>query len=260
MMKIQINNTGTYYVIARNNISGYKSLPSNKVTFFSNNNCFRTISDVFPDPYENGIFEFIRNSHTKLGDFLDSIYPKSILDVEYVFKRSGSKRLSTLFEGFFRTNKQKSSLYPLSDKQMNILCNIFNARYYEKWSKAYATIIAEFDPLAPYNMDISDKTTDVYASDENSSYVDNNINNRNVYGFNSDVATPSDNGSGEATGKSINTRSRTTDNTREIVRKGNIGNVTMQQLTEQQREMLQWQLWDVIFADTDKLLTRPTYG
>ena len=259
-MKVQINETGTYYVVARNTISGYKSIPSNKVTFFSISPCICTIRDVFPDPYNNGIFEFIRNSKTQLGSFLAQTYPKSILDVEYVLKRSGSKRLSTLFEGFFQTRGKRSTLSPLSEKQMSILCNIFNARYYEKWMKAYETIVAEFDPFSPYNMDISDDTQDTLHSTDTSEYEDNNTSDDSVYGFNSSNPSPASKSDGTGSGNSSNERSRTSDIQRTITRKGNIGNVTMQQLTEQQREMLQWQLFDVIFADTDRLLTRPSYN
>lgn len=258
-MKVQINETGTYYVVARNTISGYKSIPSNKVTIFSLCACPKTIRDAFPDPYNNGIFEFIRNSGTELGTFLTETYPKSILDVEYVLKRSGSKRLSTLFEGFFQTRGRKSTLSPLSEKQMSVLCNIFNARYYEKWTKAYATIVAEFDPLSPYNMDISDDTQDTLQSTDTSEYTDTNTSDDSVYGFNSSNPSPASKSDGTGSGNSSNERSRTSDIQRAITRKGNIGNVTMQQLTAQQREMLQWQLFDVIFADTDRLLTRPSY-
>lgn len=258
-MKVQINDVGTYYVVAKNETSGYESVPSNNVTIFSLSKHFCTIRDVFPDPYDNGIFKFIRNSQTRLGSFLSETFPDSIMDVEYVFKRSGSKRLSSLFEGFFTTRGRKSTVSPLTDKQIKIICNIFDTRYYEKWSKLYQTIIAEFDPLSPYNMKVTDTTDDTFESEESSNYSDNTSNSNNIYGFNSTSPTPSDTSNGEASGNSSNSRNRTNNIKRDILRNGNIGNITPQDLTQQQREMLQWQLFDVIFADTDKLLTRPSY-
>ena len=260
MIQVPINETGTYYVVAKNTISGYVSLPSNNVRFISLSKCYKTISDVFPDPYDNGIFELIRNSNTQLGSFLTQTFPKSVMDVEYVFKRSGSKRLSVLFEGFFKTRGVQGTTFPLNERQIKIICNIFNARYYEKWTKAYQTIIQEFDPLSPYNMSITDDTQDTFESEDSSQYNDTSSDNESTYGFNSISATPTNSSNGNNSGSSSNTRNRTNTIDRDITRKGNIGNVTLQNLTAQQREMLQWQLFDVIFADTDKLLTRPTYG
>lgn len=259
-MKIQINETGTYYVVARNTTSGYKSVNSNTVTFFSLNKCYRTIRDVFPDPYNNGFFKLLVDSGTGLGDFLNRVYPEAPFDIEYIFKRSGSKRISSLLEGFFETRRGKSTMSPLSDKQIKMLCNIFSARYYEKWTKLYDTLVNNFNPFSPYKMTISDTTKDNLKSNESAHYNDNSSNDNSVYGFNASDPTPTSKDSGTGSGNSTNEKTRTSDISRAITREGNIGNVTMQQLTQQQREMLQWQFWDVIFTDTDKLLTRPSYS
>ena len=60
------------------------------------------------------------------------------------------------------------------------------------------------------------------------------------------------------TGSRTNTETyhRSNPTTRELTRTGNIGNTTRQELVAQQREMLQWQLWNVIFDDIDTVLTR----
>lgn len=49
---------------------------------------------------------------------------------------------------------------------------------------------------------------------------------------------------------------RSNPTTRELTRQGNIGNITRQELIAQQREMLQWQFWNVVFDDVDTVLTR----
>ena len=49
---------------------------------------------------------------------------------------------------------------------------------------------------------------------------------------------------------------RSNPTTRELTRQGNIGNTTRQELIAQQREMLQWQFWNVVFDDVDTVLTR----
>lgn len=49
---------------------------------------------------------------------------------------------------------------------------------------------------------------------------------------------------------------RSNPTTRELTRKGNIGNTTRQELIAQQREMLQWQFWNVVFDDVDTVITR----
>ena len=49
---------------------------------------------------------------------------------------------------------------------------------------------------------------------------------------------------------------RSNPTTRELTRVGNIGNTTRQELIAQQREMLQWQFWNVVYDDIDTVLTR----
>lgn len=64
--------------------------------------------------------------------------------------------------------------------------------------------------------------------------------------------------------KSVNTqndRNYSRDNTinRNTVRTGNIGNRSNQQLINEQREMLKWQFFDVVYKDLDSVLTRSKY-
>lgn len=261
MMKVTINEAGTYYVVAKNTISGYVSLPSKNFTFYTTENKFCTIGDIFSNPYESGIFQILRDSDTSLGEFLKTIYPDSISDrdCEYIFKRSGNKKLSSLIEGFILTRKKIGDAYPFSTMQIKIISRMFNAKYYDKWSDLYKTITEKFDALSPYNMEIEDTLNDTYNSTDNSSYNDTSDNTDNVYGFNNSSPQPQSSGNNNANGNSETTRIRTSSSEHKITRKGNIGNISMQDLTKKQREMLEWQFWDVVFSDTDKLLTRPTY-
>ena len=54
------------------------------------------------------------------------------------------------------------------------------------------------------------------------------------------------------------TESETRENptTRSITRIGNIGNITRQQLINEEREMLKWQFFNVVFDDIDTVVTR----
>lgn len=66
-------------------------------------------------------------------------------------------------------------------------------------------------------------------------------------------------------GSTSSTRNNTTDydrdNTvkRDITRKGNIGNHTFAELISSERDMLLYQIFDVIYADLDSILTRSKY-
>lgn len=120
----------------------------------------------------------------------------------------------------------------------------------------------------------------------NEKFNNTDSSNANTYGFNSENEVPTDtvtnthksdpNGNitvveSQADGNSNNntysdeTHSSGTygseeQNERDISRKGNIGNKSAMQLIKEQRDLLMFNLWEVIYNDLDSVLCRSTYS
>lgn len=261
MMRIPITETGTYSVRAINTISGYISPLSNEVVVISTKSKPITIGEVFQDVYNNGLFKNIFGSNTDVGNLLKGIYNTAdILDVEYLYKRSGNKKVSVMIENFVLSRGLSGDGCPITTKQLNIIINIINSRYYNKWQKEYDTLSLKYDVLNPYKMEINETNDDTLTSSNNKNYADSQSNQGYVTGYDSDVAHKSDSTELSQDGTSSDSYTRSANNARNLSRKGNIGNVTYQKLIEEERRILEWQFADIIFTDIDKLLTRPVYA
>lgn len=98
----------------------------------------------------------------------------------------------------------------------------------------------------------TDERVDVYAGTTNGRGSNSETDNS------SKTTTNEDKGKGTSSQNDEKLEVYVRDNpiNRKVTRTGNIGNITLQELTNQQREMLQWQFWDVVFQDCDTVLTR----
>lgn len=122
-------------------------------------------------------------------------------------------------------------------------------------------------------------------SESNTSETTNDTTTNSVYGFNSNVPVPSDvsdyksttvdnnkrentynstetntdNDSASRTRSSIVTHGRTVENIRNIIRKGNIGNVSYQDLIKQEIDLRKYIILDMISDDLDRVFTRSKY-
>lgn len=133
-----------------------------------------------------------------------------------------------------------------------LLKTIINDRFKVKWNKLYELYNREYDALSPFDISLEeDSTDDLSTTKDKTTYTDND----EIYGFNSNEKVPTD----VDTGESNREYSRTNPKHREYTRKGNIGNITRQQLVEQERKVLQYQLLDVIYEDLASILCRNTY-
>ena len=219
------------------------------------------------------------------------------MDLDYIYNRSGLKTLSIMMshiisqytiddisnyvidpDGNRITFKQM--LDSINTDMINVI--IYN-KFYDKWSKLVDTLSYDYDALSPYQMEVEENGSlsnvkQVTDSNEYENTADNtdtskeNLQqNMNRYGFDSEDAVPTDvntndnttTTTGNTTGKGSASRSTNEDNKqlsgRNITRKGNIGNHTMQELVEQQRELLRYQIFDTIYEDLDSVLTRSRY-
>ena len=235
---------------------------------------------------DNSIGGFLRSIVLNSEDLSHSI------DMEYVYNHSGRKLLSRLITKLIEKNNVNiSGGYPISQLDFSRICAIISARFANKWKRLYETVTAEFDPLKPFQMDIDEDIQNKLSSQRNNQNTENSTYNNeqnetvnsqtdgternNTFGFNgasSDDGEPRSKvisnetnnvennatGSGATSQEQNRTEVYVRDNPiiRKTNRSGNIGNITLQELTNQQREMLQWQFWDVVFQDCDTVLTR----
>lgn len=232
---------------------------------------------------------------SELGYSNDNDYHS--MDFEYIYNHSGLKTVSVMIEQLLSgyivddnedyvilsDGKRVSWDYIMNKVDEDIINFIIVQRFADKWTKLIATVKSEFDILSPYNMSYERDTNDKLSSKNNatnSKTINNTVEDKSInegssddsiYGFNSSSPVPSDSNVDKQTidrdikedtisnGTDENIYSR--DNTLKttIIRKGNIGNKSNQQLIEEQRKMLEWQLYNVIFNDLDSVLTRSKY-
>lgn len=240
---------------------------------------------MYPELLDGIIFRFTNGMLPPLLNV-----DKFDMSIQYM-TRSGTKAISTLVEELLKeyplrhvVNEYTLDEYYMisSQAQSNILA-IIQSRFQTKWQKLYDTITAQYDALNPYDMTINEETTDTLTSSgtNSSNKLDNGSRTSNEtisgerddssYGFNSPTSVPTDESqnssessasdeiSNSSTIETSNEYTRSNPTTRELTRKGNIGNITKQELLEKERDVWQWQIWDVIFKDLDSVLTRSKY-
>lgn len=232
---------------------------------------------------------------SKLGYSQDSDYHS--MDFEYLYNHSGLKTASVMVEQLLDgyiidnsddyvvlSNGEKVSWdYIMTKVDEDIINFIIVQRFSDKWDKLVETIKIQFDTLSPYSMSYERETNDKLSSKNYNTRYNNTSNdisdksdregsiNDSAYGFNSISSVPTDDSKDkssvervvtdntEFSGKDDTEYDRNNELKTTIKRKGNIGNKSSQQLIEEQRKMLEWQLYDVIFNDLDSVLTRSKY-
>lgn len=251
----------------------------------NNPKMFKKLNDIYPELLYGVIYNF---TDSMLPPLLNVV--KFDMSVEYM-SRSGTKAISTLVENLLQEYPLRhvineytgDSFYMISSQAQTNILKTLEARFKTKWQKLYETITAEYDALNPYDMTINEETTDTLTSSGTnlSNKVDTGTKSSNetvsgerddsLYGFNSPQSVPTDESqtssestvndevSNNSTIETSNEYTRSNPTTRELTRKGNIGNITKQELLEKERDVWQWQIWDVIFKDLDSVLTRSKY-
>lgn len=264
--------------------------PRNNGIFFS-----MSKNDAFKVLFENYL-DFTEEDYHRM-DF-EYIYNKSGLKTLSCMLEQFIKGYIVDDDGDFvilKDGRRVTWDYVLNQVDQDIINFAIKVQYLNKWIELAKTLQLNFNPLQPYTWETNENTSDgltsknifagsnskendeSYTSKRDTTNTDENTTNDDIYAFNSTDASPADlsksNSSGtstdnsENTGKSNSTENNnsstdyTRDNTiiRNIMRKGNIGNKSSQQLIEEQRKMLEWQLFDVIFNDLDRVLTRSKY-
>lgn len=189
---------------------------------------YETINDAtFFTDY--GIFTAIYDSLSTAPEWFTEDVAK-MLDSEYYYNNSNEKWISPLFEKLISVDEETA---------LSKIAPIVWNRFGDKWIKLYDAFIgSEYNPIENYSMvENSNTNTDIETE-------------RNVYGFNSDTAVPSEN---------ANTSGNKLTNTNELTRRGNIGVTTSQQMLESEIKLREWNLYTQMMKDVDSILCLRLY-
>ena len=253
---------------------------------------FKRVGNLFPDVSELLIAtSFFPNKLQLLlglisSGELEGIHSiKASFLIEYLSK-SYQKRLSSFIKLTLQTFELgfRDDHYILGNAAYTQIGELIYSRYYFKWNKLLETFKLKYNAIRPYDMDISEDTSETTDNDvlitrtnENSSNseskdtVINDESEDSIYGFNSNSPVPSDKSVNKSESESTNTdnfnstgstdsqQDKTVNSERTIKRLGNIGNITQQELIEREREVWQYQIIDVVFKDLDKIFTNGSY-
>lgn len=262
----------------------------------------KKLNDVFDDVTNNGIFSGLRClSQTNDWEWLNDYQS---LNLEYHILRFGNRYISELVDNLIKNRINEK----LNADDIIILSNVIYNHYGLKWEKLYDTLFLEYNPIENYDSyeeespaettetitpaETTETTTPAETTEtttpaettETITPAETETKN-NIYGFNSSVSVPSNEGQISVTtdgktvitvdndGKIIHTtetagtnkitvdesgvKKTTTDKSRTLHRHGNIGVTTSQQMLQSERDLWKWEFLNTVFDDINKIITLP---
>lgn len=206
----------------------------------------------------------------------EASYPVESYFARYYLNKSGEKTLSTQilneYEDVLNVHIKRFVVTEIRNKFEN------------KWDRIWESIILNYKPQSPFNVDYKEKITDDLTSSTirngtektNSKGTDKTINSTEesvnaINSFNNGNVVPSDKSTTTLSDESQNTdnsESTTTNSenytrqnpkTREYSRSGNIGNKSITQLLNEDIEFRRIQMWDIMCSDLDTIFTTSIY-
>lgn len=196
------------------------------------------------------------------------------LNTEYYLQHSGNKSISLLYSRLLNIYKNETEVVQKA-KVLNNLAHIIINRFGNNWIKIYnAYFNTEYKPLENYSM-IETETEEVGTEESGKQATNSNItststaNNINkFYGFggtnavndtNNDTTTTTT-GSGNKNDNYTDTNnSIDTSRDRTLTRSGNIGVTTSQQMLESEIKLRQYDFFNIMMNDVDKILCSKIY-
>lgn len=247
---------------------------------------FVVLGNLFPNT--ESIDYFISQFTSEVIYLLREAYS---INLKYLFYNYISnvkyKTLSTYVTNLidvYGINKLSDGSYTMSDVGFSECCKHISYTYYEKWDRLWNTFNQKYDMIKPYDMSINDSyneqhngTTNTSSSgsytsqDITASKVTNDTTENDVYGFNSTTAVPSDISKNTYDSQDTNTNNNNSERSqivshgrglesdRSVSRIGNIGNIPQQDLIQKERDLQMYLIWDTIYDDLDRVLTRSKY-
>ena len=190
----------------------------------------------------------------------DELIDAQAMDFEYFGNRSGLKNSSPIIE--------KWTAFPddheLNDQKRNALAYMIKQKFYPSWEKVYNALLVEYEPLDNYNME--EKRTPG-ATKKTAVSTDSTITNGStgsIYAFNSGTTTPAPatGATGTSTTQGLPAKNYTEESFTgydTLERKGNIGVTTSQQMLEAELNVRRNTFLEIVYRDTDTILTRPSW-
>ena len=186
--------------------------------------------------YINKIFDEIKTK-INLDWFNDSLV--AAMKIEYYYNHAFTKYISLLFYNLINIPKTM-------DEVADLLASVIVNKFKTKWTRLHDVLNLDYNPIDNYSMSETENTQ--LKSEANVS------NANSIYAFNDTQATPtSESNSKTSTNALLN------DNVRELIRKGNIGVTSSQQLINSELELREYNLIEVIYSDIDSILTLKIY-
>lgn len=248
------------------------------------------ISDLYPTPFVQNVFTDMKTD-IELNAILSAILNNDdewlATGIEYIYNKSYSKRLSPMLEVLLSSyviDNDYKYVYDMDKKitwgefterfNRKILNDVIRVRYRVKWQKLIDSLEKlKYEVLSPFHTDLDDNITQDYLGSDTTNSTDNHstTEDNSVFPFNVNfekdeegndvkqkpVPTSTNSESLNYTDKSNYTRNGA--HTRKATRSGNIGNMSNQQLIEEEINLRKNQIIDIIFDDLDSILTRNFY-
>lgn len=240
--------------------------------------------EVFPNWFnpDGGIFARINSMYPDTFPWLNQS-----LDLNYYGNHSGEKETSPIIDKFIEMNAENADPDVLTADQITNLARIIYSQYNEKWTKQYAVLLAQYNPIENYSMTEEEKpnitrteTPNIEHNRTTTAKSDYSVTtttdtNSDVYGFNSNSPVPQAETNGGSTvttqgdadknvttenERETGTRTQTETGNRTLTRSGNIGVTTSQQMIQSEIELWEWNFIETVFNDVDKVLTTPKYN
>ncbi len=185
------------------------------------------------------------------------------------------------FDFFFQTRYQERWCSPvlelfinngeISSQSYGVIGNHILSMFQSKWNRMVNVALSEYDPLHNYFDELTEEITDNddTTRDDDSTTTDTisrtTANETGVFGFNSNESV----GFGDNSGSVSETDSKVYSNDSTINRdytrernsthKGNIGNLSYQNLLGQEIELWKWNIIDQVVSDVASVLTLNIY-
>ena len=215
------------------------------------------IKDVFT--VNDGIFKYLQDLDVPWQELNIS----DVLDSEYLYNIAFSRFTSPLVRNMAGDDEE------LTAEDKEYLANLIFTMFSLRWSKLWATMQYEYNPIENYSMTeemTNDETSIVYGRVDTLVQVKNttDTDTNEVQGFDSSQYKPSDRYTSAHTGSDTDTNTQSGEDTHTrnytLTRSGNIGVTTSQQMIESERILWNWLFfYDVVFPDINRVLTLSVY-
>lgn len=131
---------------------------------------------------------------------------------------------------------------------MRKLIGLWSNAHYENWKKLYESTHFEYDPISNY--DRKEEETNAVNNASNFTSSNNNSNVSKVAAFNETTLQPSDSNEGDSSAKGE--ANANTNATRKLRAYGNIGVTTTQQMIDEERRVVKFNIYDYIIDSFKK--------